>query len=240
MDNKPIELPELPDTDYNAYATESVKQAIERQGRTTLPSNSHRERGDLSDIENPTIHAFPDGPDHSEHGLDMVEQPNSNSARDSGAHYRYNYRGVKLDPYRIISVYGITNPAHQHALKKLLRAGRSVKSERQDIREVIDSLSRWLEMIDEDALAEQPSGQEVVAVTHTCEDDFQHFLSTHGYLATAMRREAFEAAWSPSAQPLDEYQSWKESAYALRDQLSVALEELAAMKADSARAGRKP
>lgn len=69
---------------------------------------------------------------------------------DSGRHYRYSYRGIKLDPYRIIHTYRITHPAHQHALKKLLRAGKSVKSLRQDIKEVQDALTRWLEMLDED------------------------------------------------------------------------------------------
>lgn len=72
---------------------------------------------------------------------------------DSGRHYRYSYRGVKLDPYRIIDAYGITHPAHQHAIKKLLRAGKSVKSLRQDIQEVQDALTRWLEMLDEDQRA---------------------------------------------------------------------------------------
>ena len=69
---------------------------------------------------------------------------------DSGAHYRYEFKGVKLDPYRIMDLYKITHPAHQHALKKLLRAGRSVKDQKQDIQEVIDSLNRWLEMMQED------------------------------------------------------------------------------------------
>ena len=88
-----------------------------------------------------------DAPDQSHlPGVCLTEAP-----RDSGAHYRYSYRGVKMDPYRIIAVYGITHPAHQHALKKLLRAGRSVKNQRQDVQEVIDSLNRWLEMLDEDS-----------------------------------------------------------------------------------------
>lgn len=72
---------------------------------------------------------------------------------DSGQHYRYCYRGIKLDPYRIIDAYGITHPAQQHAIKKLLRAGKSVKSLRQDIQEVQDALTRWLEMLDEDQRA---------------------------------------------------------------------------------------
>ena len=65
-------------------------------------------------------------------------------------HYKYSYKGIKLDPYRILSVYGITCPAMQHAIKKLLRAGNSVKDLEQDIQEVIDTLKRKLEMLKED------------------------------------------------------------------------------------------
>jgi hypothetical protein len=68
-------------------------------------------------------------------------------------HYDYSYRGGKIDPYRILKIYGITEPAQQHAIKKLLRAGRSVKPLIQDLDEVIESLQRWREMICEDAKA---------------------------------------------------------------------------------------
>jgi hypothetical protein len=64
--------------------------------------------------------------------------------------YAKSYRNVVLDPYRIIEIYGITHPAQQHALKKLLRAGKSHKNLVQDIQEVIQSLERWIEMIHED------------------------------------------------------------------------------------------
>jgi hypothetical protein len=69
---------------------------------------------------------------------------------DSGAHYRYEYKGIKLDPYRILDVYGITSAPQQHAIKKLLRAGDSVKGKEEDIKEVIDTLNRWLDMLAED------------------------------------------------------------------------------------------
>lgn len=49
-------------------------------------------------------------------------------------------------------LYGIVHPAHQHAVKKLLRAGEGHKSKRQDVEEVIAALRRWLEMMDEDAV----------------------------------------------------------------------------------------
>jgi hypothetical protein len=72
------------------------------------------------------------------------------SATDQPKYYRFSFRGVKLDPYRIIQVYGIVNPAQQHAIKKLLRAGESVKSLVQDIDEVILALNRWKEMLEEE------------------------------------------------------------------------------------------
>lgn len=66
-------------------------------------------------------------------------------------YYKYSYKGIKLDPYRILDIYKITCPAQQHAIKKLLRAGNSVKELKQDITEVIDTLKRKLEMLEEDS-----------------------------------------------------------------------------------------
>lgn len=67
-----------------------------------------------------------------------------------GSHYKMEYDGVLMDPYRICTVYNITHPAQQHAIKKLLRAGNSIKSLNQDIDEVIVTLNRWKSMIEED------------------------------------------------------------------------------------------
>ena len=66
-------------------------------------------------------------------------------------YYDYEYKGIKLDIYRILKIYGITEPAQQHAIKKLFRAGKSIKNLEQDIDEVIESLNRWKEMIKEDS-----------------------------------------------------------------------------------------
>lgn len=64
--------------------------------------------------------------------------------------YNHQFQGQRLDPYRILEVYGITHPAQQHAIKKLLRAGHGHKPLVQDIDETIASLNRWKEMIEED------------------------------------------------------------------------------------------
>ena len=70
--------------------------------------------------------------------------------KDLGAHYNFTYKNIKVDPYRIFEIYGITNAAQQHAIKKLLRAGKSVKTLEQDIAEVRITLTRWQEMLEED------------------------------------------------------------------------------------------
>lgn len=67
-------------------------------------------------------------------------------------HYSFTYKGVRIDPYRIFEIYGITNSAQQHAIKKLLRAGNSNKSLKQDIAETIMTLNRWLDMMEEDSV----------------------------------------------------------------------------------------
>lgn len=66
--------------------------------------------------------------------------------------YNITYKGVKLDPYRILKEYGITHPAQAHAIKKLLRCGKSHKDLPPDIQECIDTLVRWRQMIEEDTL----------------------------------------------------------------------------------------
>lgn len=72
-------------------------------------------------------------------------------AKDPGAHYRYEYQGIKLDPYRIADIYGITNHAQFSALKKILCAGeRGHKDVWQDVADIKNACDRWLEMFTED------------------------------------------------------------------------------------------
>lgn len=57
----------------------------------------------------------------------------------------------KLDIYRILKLYEVSDPCLQHAIKKLLCAGkRGVKNQTQDINEAVQSLQRFLEMQGED------------------------------------------------------------------------------------------
>ena len=58
----------------------------------------------------------------------------------------------KLDIYRILSLYDVTDPCLQHSIKKLLCAGKrgGAKNFLQDVNEAILSLQRLLEMQRED------------------------------------------------------------------------------------------
>ena len=58
----------------------------------------------------------------------------------------------KLDIYRILKLYEVSDPCLQHSIKKLLCAGKrgGAKNFLQDVNEAILSLQRLLEMQGED------------------------------------------------------------------------------------------
>ena len=58
-------------------------------------------------------------------------------------HYHKNVAHLKyVDVYRVLILFGVTDPCLQHAIKKLLCAGNRT----QDVQEAISSLLRYLEM----------------------------------------------------------------------------------------------
>lgn len=65
-------------------------------------------------------------------------------------YYNFEYKGIKLDPYRIAEVYEITSHPQFHALKKILRAHiPNHKTLEQNIDEAVSALQRWKEIINE-------------------------------------------------------------------------------------------
>ncbi len=57
-----------------------------------------------------------------------------------------------IDVYRVLALFEVTDPSIQHAVKKLLCAGkRGQKDVGRDYQEAIDSINRALQMIAEDA-----------------------------------------------------------------------------------------
>lgn len=56
-----------------------------------------------------------------------------------------------VDVYRVLELFDVTDPAIQHAVKKLLVAGgRGHKDVKKDVREAIASLNRRLQMWEEE------------------------------------------------------------------------------------------
>jgi hypothetical protein len=68
------------------------------------------------------------------------------------SHYFKDVSNLKhVDVYRVLILFGVTDPCLQHAVKKLLCAGnRGVKDELKDVQEAIASLMRYLEIKTED------------------------------------------------------------------------------------------
>lgn len=69
------------------------------------------------------------------------------------SHYFKDVSHLKtVDVYRVLDLFGVTDPCLQHAIKKLLVAGgRGHKDIAKDVAEAKDSLTRWEAMRAEDA-----------------------------------------------------------------------------------------
>jgi len=68
-------------------------------------------------------------------------------------HYHKDVRTLEfVDVYRVLTLFNVTDPCIQHAVKKLLVAGGrgAGKDVSKDVQEAIDSLERWQEMRFED------------------------------------------------------------------------------------------
>lgn len=83
--------------------------------------------------------------------------PTGTEAREHG-HYFHDVRHLEfIDVYRVCQLFGVEHPALQHALKKVIAAGkRGAKSSEQDAQEAIDSLERYLAMEEEDIKQRDP------------------------------------------------------------------------------------
>ncbi len=88
---------------------------------------------------------------------DIINHPPHYTEHQSHDHYFKDVQTLKsVDVYRVLVLFGVTNPCLQHAIKKLLCAGnRGVKDELKDVQEAIASLLRYLEMQTEDDEAKQ-------------------------------------------------------------------------------------
>jgi len=71
--------------------------------------------------------------------------------KDPGAHYRHEFKGVKLDPFRIAYAYMMKSFAMMTILKKCLCAGnRGHKDYKTDLLDIISAAQREIEILEED------------------------------------------------------------------------------------------
>ena len=61
--------------------------------------------------------------------------------------YHVDIKGASVDVYDVLKGFGVTCPAMQHAIKKMLKPGeRGAKDSEQDKREAIKSIERSIEL----------------------------------------------------------------------------------------------
>lgn len=78
--------------------------------------------------------------------------PSSSASKSADNKYLRPCPYDAIDVYRVLTIFGVTDPCIQHAVKKLLCTGtRGYKSFEVDIKEAVASLTRCLEMMKEDA-----------------------------------------------------------------------------------------
>jgi len=81
---------------------------------------------------------------------DIFEMEIETPVKDLGSHYRNEFKGVKVDVYRVLQIFGVTDPVAQHIVKKLLRGTKKGHDEMTVWNEVFQACERKKEMIDEE------------------------------------------------------------------------------------------
>lgn len=80
--------------------------------------------------------------------------------------YTRTLKGVQVDVYDVLTAFGVTNPATQHAIKKLLMPGqRGAKNALQDLAEAKASVERAIQ-IEADAMGPEATPISKVPVSH--------------------------------------------------------------------------
>lgn len=66
--------------------------------------------------------------------------------------YLRDLKGIQVDVYDVLKAFEVTNPATQHAIKKLLCTGiRGYKDGLTDLRESLQSIERAIELEEDDS-----------------------------------------------------------------------------------------
>ena len=74
----------------------------------------------------------------------MIHEP------DLGSHYRHEFKGHKIDVYRVLEIFKVTDPVLQHIIKKGLRGEKKGHSMEFVWEEISQAVERKKEMMVED------------------------------------------------------------------------------------------
>jgi hypothetical protein len=131
-------------------AEETVLRA---QGNKILWPSEHRVQeediGDCPDYRSLKTSTEDDNCTSKSYAGDMLNA--HPSSIDHGAHYRFEYKGIKLDPFRIAEIYSLNGPQLTILKKTLVSGKRGTKDAVQDYNDIISAANRAIQMIEEDS-----------------------------------------------------------------------------------------
>lgn len=130
------------------------------------------------------------------------------------SHYKKNVAGLEfIDVYRVLALFGVTDPCMQHALKKVICAGqRGAKGTDRDIQEAIDTLQRWQEMRAEDEASTVKDSLTVEWPTPEQEARIDNIVLSHGdgeHYAALSSRSPCRHDWTHATGPHGEWMECK-------------------------------
>lgn len=100
--------------------------------------------------ESGTCQLFKEGDLNYEWKTAIMKRTDATSTEKHSHYFKDVSNLQKIDIYRVLDLYEVTDPCVQHAVKKLLVAGkRGAKDQAKDIQEAIDTLTRWKDMQEE-------------------------------------------------------------------------------------------
>lgn len=124
---------------------------LPEEGRDTLVAQRTESFGNAIDLE--FCKANPDHPDckckesRGEIDAELAQLNDDLTEFIFGSKYSRPCKGVNIDVYDVLQAFAVTNPATQHAIKKLLCAGlRGHKDKMQDLTEALKSIERAIEL----------------------------------------------------------------------------------------------
>lgn len=83
----------------------------------------------------------------SENGTIWTDRQDNFSLAATTNKYHRTVKSTTIDVYDVLVAWDVTNPAVQHAIKKLLQPGaRGHKSKKQDLEEALASIKRAIEL----------------------------------------------------------------------------------------------